>query len=426
MASYLPDKRSLCGFIREENIRQRAVAKGKEQSQKAKNKCSKRSPDEVNKQSSLNNKRMILSNGKVFLNGSFQEGIAIHVADSKIRALEQTTKADDLDLKGKLVVPGCIDLQLNGGGGVFFANDVSIEGIRQIHKTHLKYGTTSFLITLTTSAFENISKAIDVVRAYQKQYSGLLGLHIEGPYINPIKKGAHPQEYIREPNLEEIKTFMEYGKDVIKILTIAPEVCSPEILDYLKSTGVTISAGHSMATYEEATKSFGAGVNMITHLYNAMSPLESRAPGLVGAAMNRPDIWASIIVDGKHCDYASIELAYKLKKERLILISDAAYKDEVGTSFQFGATKVRYIDGFYYNQEGRLAGSSISMYEAVLNSSNHANIPFEVSLEMASKRPAELLGLSGVGEIAVGCDADLLILNEDRSLEMVLFKGKMV
>lgn len=369
---------------------------------------------------------MVLSNGKVFLNGSFQEGITIQIADGKVEALEQKALKGALDLKGKLVVPGCIDLQLNGGGGVFFANNVSVAGIRQIHNTHLKYGTTSFLITLTTSAFENISKAIDVVRAYQKQYSGLLGLHIEGPYINPIKKGAHPAEYIRVPNLEEIKTFMEYGKDVIKILTIAPELCSPAMLTYLKSTGVTLSAGHSMASYEEATKSFGAGVNMVTHLFNAMSPLESRAPGLVGAAMNHPNIWASIIVDGKHCDYASIELAYKLKKERLILISDAAYKDEVGSSFQFGATKVSYIDGFYYNQEGRLAGSSISMYEAVLNSSKYANIPFEVSLEMASKRPAEILDILEVGKIAVGCDADLLILNEDRSLEKVLFKGKIV
>ena len=369
---------------------------------------------------------MILSNGKVFLNGSFQEGITIHIADGKVEALEQKAVKGDFDLKGKLVVPGCIDLQLNGGGGVFFANNISVEGIHQIYRTHLKYGTTSFVITLTTSAFENIPKAIDAVRAYQKQYPGLLGLHIEGPYINPIKKGAHPLEYIRQADLEEIRAIIEYGKDVIKILTIAPELCSSEILAYLKSTDIILSAGHSMATYEEAKKSFGAGVNMVTHLYNAMSPLESRAPGLVGAALNHPEVWASIIVDGKHCDYASIELAYKLKQERLVLISDAAYKDEVGTSFQFGATKVTYIDGFYYNQEGRLAGSSISMYEAVLNSSNFANIPFEVCLEMASKRPAELLSTKSVGKIAIGYDADLLILNEDRSLEKVLLKGEIV
>lgn len=368
-----------------------------------------------------------LNKGKLFIDGAFQTGKTLLIAGGKIeKIIPSTEEKNGLDLTGKYILPGLIDLQLNGGGGCFFANDISVEGIRQIHRTHLNYGTTSFLITLTTSKFENIFKAIEVVKEYQKIYPGLLGLHVEGPYLNPIKKGAHPLEFIRKPSIQELKDIIEAGKGIIKILTIAPEIFSEEAMQLLRASGITLSAGHSEATYAQAEKGFQQGISLVTHLYNAMSQLGSRAPGLVGATLNHPEIWSSIIVDGKHCDYAAIELAYKLKKERLVLISDAAFKDEEGDSFQFGSTKVTYKDGFYYTQENRLAGSSISMYEAVLNSTTHANIPFEEAIKMASSKPAKIIQAAKVGSIKEGNNADLLILNKDLSIYKIFINGEAI
>ena len=369
---------------------------------------------------------MVLTNAKVFLNGAFHDDKTIIIEQGKIQSIVPKGQVKGLDLEGRYLIPGLVDLQLNGGGGRFFANDISVESIRRIQEVNLKYGTTSFLITLTTCAYDLIFEAIEVVRNFQAKFPGLLGLHVEGPYINPIKKGAHPLEFVRQPETKELQQILEAGKDVIKMITIAPEVFDADQIKLLVDSGISISAGHSNATYQEALKGFDQGISMATHLYNAMSALESRAPGMVGAVLNREEVWTSIIADGKHVDYAAIDLAYRLKKDRLVLISDAAFKEEAGRIFQFGATKVVERDGFYYTEEGRLAGSSISMYEAMQNMMEHVGVPVEEAVAMASERPAAIISAQSVGTIQEGMWADLLVLDENWQLEQVYFRGEKV
>lgn len=366
---------------------------------------------------------------QVYVEGQFVQNQIVDLDGQTIVGIyAQTTKdVGAVDAYAEYIIPGLIDLQLNGGGGYFFANAPSRKSIETIANTHLKYGTTSYLITLTTSSLENIFDGIQVVKECMAEgMSGLLGMHLEGPYLNPIKKGAHPEAWIRVPTDEELQKLIELGRDVIKVITIAPECFKPHQIAMLKEAGWVISAGHSMATYEEAQSAFSNGVTKVTHLYNAMSPFESRKPGLVGATLLSDQVWPSIIADGKHVHYASLEAAYRMLPERLFLISDASFKDEPGVEKQFGDTKVIFKDGFYYTETGRLAGSSLSMFEAVENCVKHTSIPLETAIEMASSRPLKvILGEnSGVGALSRGFDADMLFLDNAFNIQNVIFKGK--
>ncbi len=365
---------------------------------------------------------MIIRAHHLFRHDTFEKDQLIYIKGNKIERMVEY-RDEPYDQEAHYVIPGLIDVQLNGGGGFFFTNDISEPGIHTIEKTHLKYGTTGYLITLTTCPFPNIFDAIELVKEYQKRpFNGLLGLHIEGPYLNHEKKGAHPAKWIRKPNDKELAAIIKAGRDVIKIITIAPELFSARQINMIRDAGITISAGHSNATYEEAINFFSKGVTMATHLFNAMSAFESRSPGLVGALFDREDIWANIIVDGKHVHYKSVDLAYRMKKNRLFLISDASFKDEPGTKKNFGDTQVLFKNGFYYTLEGRLAGSSLSMLEAVKNSAANTSISFETAIQMATSRPLNCLGMTG-GEIKPGKDADLILLDDNQELQSVIFKG---
>ena len=363
-----------------------------------------------------------------FIHPQFIPNVVLEIEGNRI--VQIITHADPqvvVDKKVDWVLPGLIDLQLNGGGGAFFSNQIHASGIETIHRTHLKYGTTRYLITLTTTSLENIYRGIEVVRHYMENgLPGCLGMHLEGPYINPVKKGAHAGQWIRPPKFDELKTLITLGKDVIKMITIAPELFDEESLALLKDSGWVISAGHSMATNEEANQFFAKGVHKVTHLYNAMSPLESRAPGLVGATLSHSNVWASIIADGKHVHYQSIDLAYRLKPKRLFLISDASFKDEPGIEKYFGDTKVIYKDGFYYTETGRLAGASLDMWEAVQNISEHTSISIETAIEMASIRPAKVLGIHDLGVLKVGACADLLFLDSTQQVSGVMLNGQLM
>ena len=365
---------------------------------------------------------------QAFIHPQFIPNVVLETKGDRI--IKVTTHAAPPDLVDKEVdwaLPGLIDLQLNGGGGAFFANNISASGIETIHRTHLKYGTTSYLITLTTTSLENIYQAIEVVRQYMNTgLPGCLGMHLEGPYIHPMKKGAHAGQWIRAPKYDELKQLVKLGRDVVKIFTIAPELFDQESLALLKDSGWVISAGHSMATHEEANRFFMQGVHKVTHLYNAMSPLESRAPGLVGATLSHPNVWASIIADGKHVHYESIDLAYRLKPKRLFLISDASFKDEPGVEKYFGDTKVVFKDGFYYTEKGNLAGASLDMWEAIQNISTNTSVPLETAIDMATLRPAKVLGSTGVGVIKVGAQADFLFLDNARQVSGVMLRGQLV
>ena len=372
---------------------------------------------------------MHIINGKIFLNGTFQANKVIHVEGTDIQSVEDNKsnsyQANALDAEGAYIVPGFVDLQLNGGGGAYFTNDLTEEGVKTIFESHLKYGTTTFLPTLITTSRENIQKGIELTaKLMQHRQFGVLGMHLEGPFFHPAKRGAHPPEHIRQPSNEELDWLIEQGKETIKIITFAPEIFTDAQLAKLQATGWKLAAGHSMATYEQATSSFQKGVNLVTHLYNAMSQLESRAPGLVGAALDY-EIWTSIILDGVHVDFAAARLAYRLCPNHLFFISDASFKDApIKGEHLAGLSIEQHEDGQYYTKEGKLAGSCLSMYEAVVNAVQKVGIPLEAAIELATARPSAVIADDTIGVIKAGVKADLVLLNEDLTLKTVIKNGR--
>jgi N-acetylglucosamine-6-phosphate deacetylase len=362
-------------------------------------------------------------------NGQFIEGCIVINGDQIDTIVPNHSipeEAEVIDMKGNYVIPGLVDLQIYGGGGAYFTHDISEESLKKIYEAHLKRGTTYWLPTLISTTLSNILKAIVVVeKCMQEKKYGILGLHIEGPFLNPIKSGAHNSKALRKPTDEELSTILEAGKGIIKMMTIAPELFSDKQLKAIKDAEIIISAGHSNATYDEASQSFQNGVKAVTHLFNGMSSFESRNPGLVGATLDHENVWASIIADGAHCDYASIRLAHKLKKGKLYLISDATFIDVPVKEFKFDDISIQYKNGQYYTSDGKLAGSKIALLDAVKNCIDNVRLPAGEAFNMACLYPATLLGLSSkIGRIARGFSSHLIIVNKDFEMEGVIISER--
>jgi N-acetylglucosamine-6-phosphate deacetylase len=257
---------------------------------------------------------------------------------------------------------------------------------------------------MATQSDEQIDMAIAAVADYQsKGGQGVLGLHLEGPYINPVKRGAHILEYIQVPNSVKVAELLRKAGTTLSMMTIAPERCAPQIIEQLLLAGVVVSAGHSNATYEEALNGFALGVRAATHLYNAMSPLSHRAPGMVGAILDTAVPYTSIVADGYHVDWVAIRMAKRALKEKLFLITDAVNANTSGV-YQHQLQGDRYV-----LPDGTLSGSALTMVKAVQNCVEKAGIPLEESLRMASLYPARLMGLENrLGSIAPGKEATLV------------------
>lgn len=320
-----------------------------------------------------------------------------------------------IDLQGAAVAPGFIDLQLNGCGGVMFNDAIAAETLDMMHRTNLQSGTTSYLPTLITTADADMQAAIDLVSQYRQQHPySVLGLHLEGPYLSPKRKGIHNEHYVRSPDPAMLQTIAKAGRDVVRLVTLAPEQVSAADIQTLAQQGIIVSAGHSDATWDQAIAGFAAGVRMVTHLFNAMSPWLGRNPGLVGATFHQPDIYAGIIADGYHVHPVSIALAQRLKQDKLILVTDAT--PPVGTrmdSFVIGGQEVFYREGKCVSADGTLGGSALSMIEAVRNVVQWLQLPIADALRMASTYPAQLLGLDHeLGAIAPGYVANLVMFDD--------------
>lgn len=313
------------------------------------------------------------------------------------------------------VAPAFVDFQVYGAAQKLFAVYPEAETLRLMQAAFAKEGTCLFQPTLATNTAAVFRKGIDAVRAYwQAGGSGVAGLHLEGPWIHPDKKGAHILDEIHSPTVEEVKELLAYGQNVIGTITLAPEVCSDEVLDCILSSGVTVSAGHSNATYAEAMQGFEKGIPAVTHLFNAMSPLHHREPGLVGATLQHSSVAASIIPDGYHVDFAAIALAKKLMGERLFAITDAV------TETTEGAYR-HHLTGNKYECNGTLSGSAISMYSAFYNLVQKAEIAVEEALRMCSLYPARLLKMQHrYGRIAPGFAAQLVVLDKQLTLVDVI------
>ncbi len=340
----------------------------------------------------------------------------ITVSRGRISKLDKALKtACDLkviDLQGLNLSSGFIDLQLNGCGGVSFNNDISIETLDIMHDCNLKSGCTSFLPTLISSSDEDMVRAIEVVRRYKNNYPDRVpGLHMEGPYLNAEKKGIHDQQFIRQPDPVMID-YICLHSDVVSMITLAPEVCSSKIIRQLSDAGIVVAIGHTDATYEQVQEAEKAGASFATHLYNAMSAMNSREPGLVGAVLGSETLEAGIIADGYHLAWNSLKIAEQLLQDRLVLVTDATAA--AGTTlkeFDFAGQKIFHKEGKCINQDGTLGGSALTMIKAIINCIDQG-IDQNKVINMATQNPARILGKSSeLGAIAIGQYANLAIFD---------------
>jgi N-acetylglucosamine-6-phosphate deacetylase len=359
---------------------------------------------------------VIYTNATVFTGDSKLEKANISVENGFITEVSTGNRllpnAEIIDLQGFSIAPAFIDLQVYGGNGKLFNNEPTAESIQKTYQSVRAGGASHFQITLSCSPLETMWKAMDACREYRAAGGkGLLGLHLEGPYFNPEKRGAHPLQHIRKPNSEEVAEFIGRGKGVVRYMTLAPEKMDDASLDLLLQSDILLAAGHSNATFQEAQRGFDKGINRVTHLFNAMSAFQSREPGLVGATFDRKP-WTSIIADGIHCDYNSLKISKELLRKKLFLISDAV------TESLFGDYRFRFSGDRYVNESGVLAGSALTMWQAVKNVVQYANIPLEEALRMASTYPAQVVGEGQrLGKIAPGYEAHFVVFDE--GLELV-------
>lgn len=342
-----------------------------------------------------------------------------------IRPVEQIPAgALSTDLGGHLLAPGFLDTQVNGGGGALFNESPTVEALETISAAHRRFGTTGLLPTLISDELDVVRAGIAAVEAaIAAGIPGILGIHIEGPFLNPAKHGIHLTERLRllDENGFAAITGLRRG---VTLVTLAPERTSVEMIRRLAGAGVKLSAGHSDATYEEATAGFAAGVGAVTHLFNAMSALTSRAPGLVGAALDRPDTVLALIADGHHVHPATMRVALRAGgPERIMLVTDAmpSVGSEMG-DFRLQGRDIRLADGALRGPDGQLAGSALDMASAVRNATEMLGVGLEVACRMASEVPARFLGLPH-GQIRVGAPADFVLLTEAGELLDVIQGG---
>lgn len=327
-----------------------------------------------------------------------------------------------IDLDKGFLVPAFIDVQIYGGNGQLFGEHPSIDALKATREYSLHGGATHILPTVATNSTQVMYAAIEAVREYWRQgLQGVIGLHLEGPYISRIRRGAHIPEFIVHPTLRDAEQLMEKGRGIVKLMTLAPEVCAPGVIEFLQGSGVIISAGHTDATFEQATAAFNKGVHAATHLFNVMSPMQHRSPGTAGAILHSQNVYASIIADGHHVDYPVISIAKKVMGERLFLITDAVTENTSGV-YQHCLQGDKYVVA-----DGTLSGSALTMLKAVHNCVEKAGISLEESLRMASLYPAQVLKMDDVaGRIRPGYNADLLWLNDKLQLKAVYTNGSLM
>ncbi|HEV2833434.1 MAG TPA: N-acetylglucosamine-6-phosphate deacetylase [Hanamia sp.] len=359
-------------------------------------------------------------NATIFTGKEKVSGKALLIEGDVIKGLEdiESIPADTkrVDCNDCLIAPGFIDLQIYGGGGYLFSNKPSAIALKSMADGLVATGTTGFFVTLATNSMEIFREAIKVVK--ENPHPAVMGLHFEGPYLNPVKRGAHLIQYIKRPEKKEVEELLKEADGVLKMMTLAPEMCDPEIIKLLKDNGVVISAGHSNATFDEAVKGFGNGITTTTHLFNAMSPIHHRDTGLPGATFLTKNIFASIIADGIHVDFNTLTISKKLMNERLFLITDAVEEVKEGAYVH-----VKQKDRFTL-PDGTLSGSCLTLLQAVKNCVEKVGISLEEALRMASTYPAQLIKAPDLGKIEAGCKANLTIFSKDFHTKYSVLNGK--
>jgi N-acetylglucosamine-6-phosphate deacetylase len=362
-----------------------------------------------------------LTNACVLTDNVFRERQTVVIHAGLIHAVVDDSDfdlrdSDVRDINGQLLLPGFIDVQVNGGGGVLFNDAPSVDTIRSIGAAHRKFGTTGFMPTLISDDLNRVEEAIAATdKAIEKGVPGLLGIHIEGPFLNAKKKGVHDASKFRVLDADAVALLssLKHGKTMV---TLAPEVTSPDLIRRLVDAGVIVAAGHSDASYEETCDALDAGLSGFTHLFNAMSPLTSRAPGVVGAALDNEQSWCGLIVDGHHVHPAAMRIALVSKaRGRCVLVTDAM--PSVGADskeFELNGQAIIVADGKCVTVDGTLAGSDLDMATAVKNATTMLRLDLAEAVRMASEYPAQIIGLNGkLGRIQPGYRANIVLTDRD-------------
>ncbi|ATL46308.1 N-acetylglucosamine-6-phosphate deacetylase [Chitinophaga caeni] len=354
--------------------------------------------------------------------GNWQTGKALLCEQGKIvgwvNDKDIPTKYDTVDLRGAYLHPALIDLQIYAGNGKVFLQNPNPETIAAVYQYCLSGGAAHFMITLPTVSEETMFKGMDAVNEYWKSGGkGLLGLHLEGPYIDPAKKGAHLEQYIQVPTPQKVKELLKRANGAVKMMTIAPQHASKEIIELLKEHQVLISAGHSNTSYEIATEAFENGIPAATHLFNAMSPFESRSPGMVGAIFDHSKVCSSVVADGVHVSFDAIRISKKIMGQRLFLITDAVDENPVG-DYVYLRGKDRFVSA-----TGVLSGSCLTMLQAVKNCVTHVGISAHEALKMGSEYPAKLVQRLDLAQLKPGAQANFMIFDESFQLVSMILDG---
>jgi N-acetylglucosamine-6-phosphate deacetylase len=360
------------------------------------------------------------------------EGTKI-VAVGSHRDIKSVQKSDErlINVHGRIIAPGLIDLQINGAAGKMLTCEPSPETVRAMAAILPRFGCTAFLPTVITAPIDQMQAAARAVATVMNEPSNgarVLGTHLEGPFINPARAGAHQPSFIQAPSADLLRRLFDDGGQSAVLLTLAPEMPGGmELIDVALDLGMRVAIGHSIANFTEVNQAAKRGATLVTHLFNAMGPLGSREPGTVGAALANDELFVSLIADGVHLHPATLKIAARAKgSARVVLITDAMAP--LGTdlrAFSLQDETIDVRDGACYRADGVLAGSVLALSQAVRAMHELAGVDLDEAITMASSNAARAIGYDDVtGSLAPGLDADLVILNEDMTPWLTLAQGE--
>ncbi|MDH5617268.1 MAG: N-acetylglucosamine-6-phosphate deacetylase [Gammaproteobacteria bacterium] len=361
-----------------------------------------------------------LTGARVFTGADFLDDHAVVLSAGRIECVCPVNEVDSeiprIPLTGGVLAPGFVDLQVNGGGGVLFNNAPTVGSLELLLAAHRRGGTTALLPTLISDSPATQQQALNAVRgAIEQGLDGVLGVHFEGPFLDEMRRGAHRENYVRAMTDEDVDWLDSAAANCRVMLTVAPEHTAPGQIRVLSDAGIIVCGGHSGASYQQTMNAISEGMRGFTHLFNAMSPLGSREPGVVGAALSDSDSWCGIIIDGYHVHPATVLVALRAKpRGKLYLVTDSmATAGSSSKSFELYGETIHESNGRLVNDEGRLAGSAILMVDAVRTMHQSIGVALDECLRMASLYPSQFIGESQRrGRIASGFRADLVHLSE--------------